>query len=263
MVEHVDFKARFQSAVESLGRLKPVLPPGEEPDEGFETTEHDEGNAEKISQAMPPAAINLFQHPEVHPVVLDLSLLNKYEAEWLLWEPETLRWRIPQDFRTSEVSDLNMGKIQAMKTLHYNDTYWQRWEVFNCCTQPFNYVYVDFETLYPPSTAQMMVSIDTAQQVRSDVEWSEEVKEYMKTACRFDGIFCPPRPLDFVEVGTVHGLLDCGEVTRRWDSVRQSDQMPTEETPEAEQLRRNLDAHRFLEINRARLQAQLPMVLNA
>jgi hypothetical protein len=267
VVEHTNFEQRFRDALRALGTVKPKPPKDDDPDEGFEFAQGDDTLA-KLSQVQPPTPINLFQHPDVHPVVLDLCLLKKYGPDWLYWESETLRWRIPQDFRTSSsdreasVSDLNMGKVQAMKNLHYNDTYWQRWEVFNWCTQPLNYVYVDFEIMQPPSTAQMMVSVDTSAQVRSDVEWSDEVKDFIKVACRFDGVFCPPLPLDFVEVGTEHGLLDCEDVMKRWPLVRKENRMPETATPEDEQLRRNLEAHRFLEANRERLRNQLPLVLN-
>jgi hypothetical protein len=241
MAEHSDFETRFRAAVKSLGGSKPAPPPYEEEEAGIEVLESDDGDPEKIAQVKPPTPINLFQHPEAHPVVLDLALLKKYGPEWLDWEIETLHWRVPQDFRTSAVSG----------------------EVFNWCTQPFNYIYVDFEILQPPSTGQMMVSIDTSKQVRSDVEWSDEVKDFMRVACRFDGIFCPPSPLDFIGIGTEHGLLNCAKIRELWPEVRKADQMPTEQTAEAEQLRRNLEVHRFVEANRLRLQSQLPLVLHA
>ena len=37
-----------------------------------------------------PTTINLFQHPDAHPFVLDLALLRKYGPEWMQWEPDTL-----------------------------------------------------------------------------------------------------------------------------------------------------------------------------
>jgi len=266
VVEHTDFEKRFRDALETIGAIKPS-PPDEGLGEIEETYEVLKTDTE-VAKLSTPTAINLFQHPDIHPVILDLCLLKKYGPEWLYWETETLRWRIPQDFRTSSsdressVSDLNIGKVQAMKNLHYNDTYWQRWEVFNWCTQPFNYIYVDFEIMQPPSTAQMMVSVDTARHVRSDVSWTDEVKTFIREACRFDGVFCPPIPLDFVEVGTKHGLLDCEDVQARWPEVRKADRAPTEETPESEQLRRNLEVHRYMLRNRDRLQSQMHLVLN-
>lgn len=267
-MEHTDFDARFKKALQTIGSLPPAPPedPPHDPDVGYETLQDYTGVVRKPRQKL--TTINIFQHPDAHPVVLDLCLLKKYGPDWLEWETETLRWRIPQDFRTSSsskessVSDLNMGKVQASKVLHFNDTYWQRWEVFNWCTQPFNYQYADFETMSPPSAAQILVSIDTAGHIRSDVQWSDEVKDFMRTACKFEGVHCPPEPLDFIEVGTDHGLLDCEEVKSRWPEVRKADKLLPITSAEDEQLNRNLMAHRYLTRNRERLQGQMPLVLH-
>ena len=58
-----------------------------------------------------PTTINLFQHPDAHPFVLDLALLRTYGPEWMQWEPDTLELRILTDFRTNSLSDLNMDKL--------------------------------------------------------------------------------------------------------------------------------------------------------
>lgn len=261
-----DFESRFIAALKTLDKQKAEAARQtitEEDDDtlvGIETIEGYTGS-EKTSQYAP--SINLFQHPDAHPYVLDLVLLKKYGPDWLFWEPETLEWQIPQDFKTDAISALNMGKIQAIKVLHFNDTYWQRWEVFTHCTQPFNNNYVDFDVLQVPSTGQVMVSVDIAARVREDVVWSEEVKLYMATACRYDGIFCPPDPITFLEVPVEHGLVDCSQIRELWPKVRASDKAPTDDTIVAEQLRRNLDVHRFLVASRQRLEKQLPLVLNA
>lgn len=207
-------------------------------------------------------SINLFQQPEAHPVVLDLVLLRKYGADWMQWEPETLVWRIPQDFRTTDVSDLNLDKIQAMKTLHYNDNFWTQWEVFNWCLQPFNNMYPNFQIMQAPSTAQIMVAVSTAANVRADVSWSDEVRSFIEVACRYDGIFCPPAPLDFVDVSPDHDLIDCPAVREKWAEVRRAGTAPTKDTIVDEQLRRMLDVHNFLLADRDRLQSQLSVVLS-
>ena len=267
-MESTDFERRFRAAYRALDKKKSEVARERETEEddgtliGVETIEEDSGE-EKLAQVRPPTAINLFQHPDAHPVVLDLALLRKYGPEWLTWEQETLEWRVPQDFRTATVSALNMGKVQAIKTLHFNDTFWQRWEVFNVCLQAFNNLYPDFEVLVPPSTAQLMVAIDVANRVREDVAWSDELKRYMAVACKFDGIFCPPAPLEFLEVVPDHDLLNCEAVRARWPSVRAADKPPTGDTITEEQLRRNLDVHRFLLASRQRLQDQLPLVIHA
>jgi hypothetical protein len=207
-------------------------------------------------------SINLFQQPEAHPVVLDLALLRKYGADWMQWEPETLVWRIPQDFHTTDVSDLNLDKIQAMKTLHYNDNFWTQWEVFNWCLQPLNNMFPNFQIMQVPSTAQILVALSTAAKVRADVVWSGEVRAFMEAACRFDGIFCPPAPLDFIDISPDHDLIDCASVREKWARVRRVGKAPTKDTIVDEQLRRMLDAYNFLLADRDRLQSQLSLVLN-
>lgn len=270
-MESTDFEHRFRAAVKNLrarDRQEAEVARRQETEEddgtlvGVETIEEDSG-AEKLSQVRPPTTINLFQNPAAHPVVLDLALLRKYGPEWMLWDQETLEWRVPQDFRTAGVSALNMHKIQAVKTLHFVDTFWQQWEIFLHCLHPFNNNYPDFEVAVHPSTAQMMVAIDVANRVREDVPWSEELLRYMAVACKFDGVFCPPEPLEFLEIIPDHDLLNCTAVREKWPAVRAADKAPTGDTIEAEQLRRNLDVYRFLQASRQRLEDQLPLVIHA
>ena len=253
-----DIDSSFKRALERIEKAKkdesPVL---DDIDSGVPTTIGYETKTAKVT------AINLFQQPEAHPVVLDLVLLKKYGAEWMMWEPETLVWRIPQDFRTTSVSDLNLDKIQAMKTLHFNDNFWRQWEVFNWCTMTFNNLYPNFEIMQVPSTAQIMVSVSTAAKVRSDVMWSDEVKSFMEVTCKYDGIFCPPAPLDFLDVSPDHDLIDCPTIRETWAGVRRAKVAPTKETIVDEQLRRMLDAHNFLLADSTRLQEQLILVQNA
>jgi hypothetical protein len=259
MLEGTEFETRFRAATMGLKKSPGIV---EDSLERVETTETYDGLGDKVSAAS-MTAINFFQHPGSHPVVLDLLLLKKYGPEWMTWEPETVVARIPQDFRTSDVSDLNLHKIQAMKALHFNDTYWQRWEVFNWCTQAFSGIAPDFEVMQVPSTAQLLVSVDTARRVREDVEFTEEIRYFMLSTCKHDGIFCPPEPLDFLKVHPDNDFLNCEEISKAWPKVRSSGTAPRSDTITAEQLRRMLDAHQFLEESRERLQAQLALVPHA
>lgn len=267
MTESLDFESRFMEALESIGREKrsSILAVDDDSTEEIETDEGDEEVAKEAEEKplRPPTAINLFQHPDAHPYALDLALLRKYGPEWFEWEPETLEWRIPQDFRTTEVSDLNMDKIQAIKTLHVVDTYWLRWEVFGWCTMPFNGLFADFGVMQVPTYAQCAVSVDIANRTRSDVQWSDEVKGYISTVARHDGIFCPIDPVDFIEIDTEGLVVDCAEVQKLWPGVRQSGSAPTADTVTAEQLRRALTVHNYVQENRMALRDQLPMVLHA
>lgn len=262
MSEPVDFEARFKQAVKSIEKKVPPLLEYDVDSDipvtlGVETVPPKDEAEEKLAKV---TSINLFQQPEAHPVVLDLVLLKKYGPEWMLWEPETLVWRIPQDFRSSGISDLNLEKIQAAKALHYNDNFWLQWEVFNWCLHPFNNIYANFAIMQAPSTAQLMVAVSVAAAIRDDVPWSQEVKDFMSVACQHDGIFSPPAPLSFLGVGIKNDFVDGDAIAKRWPGVMSSGVAPTQDTITDEQLRRMLDAHNFLEASRARLQDQLRLV---
>ena len=242
--------------------MAPTAPPLIQSTEELETTGLNEvappGSSEPVGSAV--TLSNLFRHPDAHPVVLDLCLIRKYGADWYGWEPETLELKIPQDFKVKEVSDLVFSKIQAVRALHMVDNYWRHWEVFCWCTMPLNGMFPDFEVMQVPTVAECMVSVDIANQIRSDVKWDAEIVAYLESVHRHDGIFVSQPPLDFVHIDTDGLVVDAKEIRMLWPVVLQSNKMPTGETVTAEQLRRMLSAQRYLEANRSLLRSQLPLV---
>jgi len=277
MPDYIDLDSRVRMAAKGLSKMPGVantLAP--KPLPGFVQDAQDSGldvSTTEMTEVVPPedpvhttteavktSSINMFQHPDAHPVVLDLLLLMKYGPEWMTWESETLEWRVPQDFRTSGISDLNMHKIQAMKAMHFVDSYWEQWEVFNWCTHALNGIFPDFDVMQVPTTAQIMVSVDIASRVREDVPWTQEVKDFMTQACRFDGIYCLPEPLHFLPRGSNNGLVNCEEIFEAWPKVQASGVYPESVSVKTEQLRRMLDAKAFLDRSRARLQQQIRLV---
>lgn len=197
-------------------------------------------------------SVNLFQHPDAHPVILDLLLLRKYGPEWLLWSPDTLAIRIPQDFKTSAVSDLNLDKIQAMRTLHVRDEPWQEWELFVWCCMPINGEPPDFEVMQVPTAVQAAVAVDVFNRIRDDVQWSEEMKAYMGAVLRESDVLCPIRPVDFaqLDVDPDDLIVDCSAVQERWPSVKMSGKAPTTPSPENTQLQRMLVMHTAVQQDR-------------
>lgn len=265
-----DIENRFLNAFagltnrsETISKVAESLPSLTDQDEDvIETTESDD--TEKLAVGVdPPPHINVFQHPDSHPAVLDILLLQKYGPEWMAWEPETLQIRIPQDFRTQDVSDLNLGKIQAMKTLHFVDTPWKRWEVFTWCAMPLNGLFPDFEMMQVPTAAQCLVAIDIFNVTRQDVRWSDELKVYLATVWKHDGMFCPIDPADFIEVDKSGTTIECSKIMEMWPNVRKTGTAPSEDTANAEQLRRMLDAHQYLKESRDLFERQLRTVLGA
>ncbi len=267
-----EVERRFREAFERAGLLKQgaALEPSSLALEDDDATaiEEDDGGAEERPKAdrRRPATItfvNLFQHPDAHPYVLDLALLQRYGPEWMEWERETLTRRVPQDFHTAGISDLTFAKLNAVKTLHYVDTFWRSWEVFIACTMALNSLFPDFNIMQVPTVSQCAVAVDIADRVRGNMAWSDEMKAYLQTVFRFDGIFCAIDPLDFVEIDGEDYPVDCAEVAKLWPTVRKSGKPPTGDTSTAEQLRRLLIVQDSIREHRARIQSQLPLLLNA
>ncbi len=203
---------------------------------------------------------NIWRHPDAHPVVLDYLLLQKYSIDWMTWEPETLEIKIPKDFNTPSLSELNLSKIQACKTLHFVDTFWNRWEVFVWCSMPFNGVFPDFNTMQVPSIAQASVAVDIASRLRNDVPFSEEVDTYVATLHKHDGLLVTQAPFDHLKVDVDIDEAVLANIKKRFPAVRASGIDPSGDTLEDEQLRRMLIVHKFLEENRTRLRQQLRLV---
>jgi hypothetical protein len=253
-----DNERDFLEALESVGGTT-IRPPKPESNAVVETASADRPPT-PTTVPSPPAHVtlkNIWRHPDAHPIALDLLLLRKYGHQWLEWEPETLQALIPEDFSTPTLSELNLSKIQACKTLHLVDTFWRQWEVFIACLMPFNNEFPDFEVMQVPTVAQLLVACDAAGHIRDDVTWSEEMKEYLKVVYVHDGIFLALPPANFAPLPAPPEEIDPGELVRRWYEVRSSGKAPTGETAVDEQLRRLLTADGYLEESRVRLQQQM------
>lgn len=260
---------RFREAMRNSGLLKEAesLAPGalEVEDEQVTAEEETVGDVAEEASAdeAPVTAVtkaNLFQHPEAHPYVLNMALLQQYGPEWMEWENETLEIQVPRDFSSPSLSDLNLHKLNAMKTLHVVDTFWRKWEVFSLCTATLNGLFPDFEVMHVPTVGECAVAVDIAAYVREDVPWSDEVKAYLSAVHEHDGVFCTVPPLDFVEVDSEEYPVECSIVTKLWPAVRKTRKPPSVETPEAEQLRRLLDVEDELQEHRAKLKQQMGLL---
>lgn len=204
----------------------------------------------------------MFRHPEAHPLVLDMALLQRYGPDWLTWESDTIEYRIEQDERY-EMSAINMSKLEAARTMHMVDAFWERWEIFVWCVMPMNGIFPDFEIMQVPTVFQCMNAVHTASRIRTDVEWSSEVKTFLVEIHRHDEVLIPQRPLDFVELELDEYPIDVKRIKDLWPVVVKDGKVPEEETVESEQLQRMLDLHRYLEDARTELREQLRVVLDA
>lgn len=205
---------------------------------------------------------NLYQHPSAHPLVLLLGMVHQYGAEWLLWEPETVRFATHKDL--GPMSDLNFHKLMAGMTLFRTNAFWKKWEVFTHCTMPFNGFPPDFDVHQVPTVADILVSVEIAKAIRDDVDYSSEVRTYLETVYRYDGLFVHLAPVTFVSLPSKDLPFNDVVVHSLWPRVRKEQRIPaTLGAGERDQLQRMLLAYNHLELSRSRLRAQLPMVTHA
>jgi hypothetical protein len=239
----------------------------EEPTIVVETTQGDERvNPTTVASLYPKSKVssvaldNLFRNPDTHPLTLDLALLNRYGADWLGWELETLVAHVQQDFRTPTVSEVNLEKVQACKTLHLVDTFWLQWEIFLHCCAAFNGSFADFHSAQVPEIAECMVAVDIANRIRDDMQWSLEVKTYLQQVYRYRGELFPTAPMDFVTVDVSDYPVDAAYVQSKWPLVKAAGRPPRGDSIEDEQLRRMFVSNVYLEASRQRLELQLQVL---
>lgn len=147
----------------------------------------------------PITSRNLWVHHDTHPVVYDIALLKEYGADWFTWEAETLWKEIREDFHVPSISDHARTKIQAIKTLHINEWFWSKWEVFCWLTQALNNNIPDFQVMQKPSIAQLFNSVDIGTMVRDGEEFTPELQMFVAAAMVEEGVFYAPAPVAFCQ----------------------------------------------------------------
>ena len=74
--------------------------------------------------------VKLFTYHQAHPLAIEALLSDKFGLSWYGWQPETLRDEITYEWPRAKLSDVNWAKIQALRTLGANKSFWTMWEVF-------------------------------------------------------------------------------------------------------------------------------------
>lgn len=158
--------------------------------------------------------------PDAHPIALDVLYLKRFGPDFLSWAPETVQTRGIAEFGT--LSNSSAQKLLACKTLHLVDTYWLRWESFVWCTMGFFGTPPDLDVMQVPTPAQAVLSLSYARRIRSDVEWSTELKNFLRELLTFQGIFYPPDILAFAQpdlaaygVPPMNARLEDGELREK------------------------------------------------
>jgi hypothetical protein len=152
---------------------------------------------------------SVFSHPEAHPVVLDLVLLQHFHVDWFDWLEDTLFFEIEKEFNTS-IADVNKYKILAAKTLHITDAFWDHWEMFEKGITALNGIVPMPHTMQPPDLATLMAGVDIADGIRRE-EYSDEVSRYCAAVFLNENVHYAPPPLDFCQDFITQPMYTCND----------------------------------------------------
>lgn len=228
-----------------------------------------EGGEEKaegeISPPRPFSARNLFVHHDTHPIVLDIKLMDQYGTDWFEWEPETLWREIMDDFRAPSISDHVKGKVQAVKTIHISDWCFTKWEIFCPICQALNNNIPDFEVLRRPTISQLFAAVDMMTMIRNDVEFSQEVQDFIGAAMIDSGVTYAPQPLAFCQDEILRFQEELGRpvdpepVKEKYKQMLSvpAEEVVLEETPVDVQVAKLIIARDYLSLRRAQMKQQL------
>jgi hypothetical protein len=142
--------------------------------------------------------IRFFGFHDSHPVALTMSLLEKFGSEWFEWEPDTLRSEIVMSFQTTNVSEHNWQKIQAVRTLTTTVGFWTEWHIFEKVIQALNNNIPRFDICQRCTLAQLMAGVDIANTIRVE-KYGWEIEAYIAACALDEGVVYVPPPLDFAQ----------------------------------------------------------------
>lgn len=133
----------------------------------------------------------------IDPVLLAKLLTKKFDKEWVIWEPETLRTSIEKELKTT-ISDTVWQKILALRVVLRVDSFWDDWGAFEkvCCA--FNDVSPDFSTIQYLSVGQICYTLNCLSTIRTH-EFSLEVTAYIVAKLKDEGMVLAPKELNFCQ----------------------------------------------------------------
>ncbi len=144
-----------------------------------------------------PTETTLWRHPNAHPAILILSVLDKYGDEALEWAPETLLATLDRD--GVKLSNANKTKLMAACTALKSPSPWRQWEVFDMVClglagQQPNVVYAE-----EPELGHLVAGFDFMKMVDPERDTSDEIDKFVAAAFKHEGLPYVPPPLDFAQ----------------------------------------------------------------
>lgn len=178
---------------------------------------------EKVAELRPggdenvgvPNKDTIWSHPNAHPAVLLILLLDRYGQDLFEWDPEVILATLKKD--GVNLSNPTKTKILASRVPVNSPSPWRQWEVLHWVAlglagEPPNFIYAE-----DPEIGHLVSAYDYMQLVDPDRDTSDEVDKFIAAVFKEEGITYIPEPLSFAQ----HELEDpkircnsCGAIHR-------------------------------------------------
>jgi len=168
----------------------------------------DVSKAPPAVQASREPIIRFFSYHDAHPVALTMVLLEKFGAEWFVWEADALKEEILRTFNATSISEHNWQKIQAVRTLTETVGFWEEWHIFEKIIQALNNNVPRFDIAQRCSLSQLMAGVDIAETIRKR-KYGEEIEKYVSACAIDEGVIYLPSPLDFAQQTLAEPMYRC------------------------------------------------------
>jgi hypothetical protein len=161
------------------------------------------GSIQKFAEALninlePYQALDIWTNAITPPVIFDIIMLSSFGKDWLEWEPETL-WQALEPINGGVISQENKDKIQAVKTLHVTDAFWEDMHAFEKMGLALNGIHVVFNLMQDFTTEQIAKAVVISSRIKTGIPFSEDVKAYVGTKAHEEGFVYLPPILEFAQ----------------------------------------------------------------
>jgi hypothetical protein len=154
-----------------------------------------------------PSMKDIWRHPDAHPAVLLLLLLDKYGPDFLEWHPDVLKLTLERD--GISLSNKSWNKIQAVRVVAASPSPWRQWEVFHWVSRALTGETPNFVYLEQPELSQLIIGADLMKLVDPARTTSHEIDKFVAAVFKQEGIAYAPPPLDFAQRELDNRLLEC------------------------------------------------------
>jgi len=153
-----------------------------------------------------PNLRDIWRHPDAHPVVLMLMLIDKYGMEYAEWHPDVLRLTVERD--GIALSNKVWNKIMAGRVVLASPSPWRQWEVFHWVCRALAGESPNFVYLEEPELGHLVVGYEIMQMVDKR-ETSFEVDKFIAATFKSAGVPYIPQPLNFAQRELEDTQLEC------------------------------------------------------